>query len=69
MYLQAAQKMIEGLNTHTRVERGFASVRSVASMEMEDHMHSFFLAETCKYLYLLSNDSFWKVLHFVDVSS
>ncbi|KAK1564419.1 hypothetical protein Q3G72_002845 [Acer saccharum] len=27
-------------------------------MQLEDHQHSFFLAETCKYLYLLFDDSF-----------
>ncbi|XP_010460510.1 PREDICTED: alpha-mannosidase I MNS5-like isoform X1 [Camelina sativa] len=27
-------------------------------MQLEDHQHSFFLAETCKYLYLLFGDSF-----------
>lgn len=43
---------------HTRVPGGFASIRSVLSMEHEDHMHSFFLAESCKYLYLMANDSF-----------
>ena len=52
---------MERLNRHARVEGGYASVRSVASMEKEDHMHSFFLAETCKYLFLLANDTFWKV--------
>lgn len=52
---------MKSLNRHTRVEGGYASVRSVASMEKEDHMHSFFLAETCKYLFLLSNDTFWRV--------
>ena len=27
----------------------------------EDHMHSFFLAETCKYLFLIANDTFMRV--------
>lgn len=52
---------MDSLNRNARVDGGFASVRSVASMEKEDHMHSFFLAETCKYLFLLANDTFWKV--------
>ena len=26
-------------------------------------MHSFFLAETCKYLYLIANDTFMRVSH------
>ncbi len=59
--MQAGQHMLESLNRHARVDGGYASVRSVGNMEKEDHMHSFFLAETCKYLFLLANDSFWKV--------
>ncbi|XP_075661401.1 alpha-mannosidase I MNS5-like isoform X2 [Castanea sativa] len=42
----------------TKVEGGFASVKDVTTMQLEDHQHSFFLAETCKYLYLLFDDSF-----------
>ncbi|CAL8468306.1 g7846 [Coccomyxa elongata] len=64
-YLRAGEKIMESLNRHTRVEGGFASVRSVASMEKEDHMHSFFLAETCKYLFLLSNDTFWRSGNYI----
>mmetsp|Transcript_10206 Transcript_10206/g.18414 ORF Transcript_10206/g.18414 Transcript_10206/m.18414 type:complete len:167 (+) Transcript_10206:897-1397(+) len=44
--------------SQVQVNGGHASIRSVTTMEKEDHMHSFFLAETCKYLYLLYNDSF-----------
>ena len=43
---------------HTRVPGGHASVRDVSTKALEDHQHSFFLAETCKYLYLLFDDSF-----------
>ncbi|EIE19324.1 seven-hairpin glycosidase [Coccomyxa subellipsoidea C-169] len=64
-YMQAGQHMLESLNRHARVDGGYASVRSVGSMEKEDHMHSFFLAETCKYLFLLANDSFWKGGNYV----
>ncbi|XP_075662116.1 uncharacterized protein LOC142631717 isoform X2 [Castanea sativa] len=42
----------------TKVEGGFASVKDVTTMQLEDHQHSFFLTETCKYLYLLFDDSF-----------
>lgn len=38
--------MVDSLNLHTRVDGGFASVRDVTTMELEDHQHSFFLAET-----------------------
>ena len=33
-------------------------MRDVSTKALEDHQHSFFLAETCKYLYLLFDDSF-----------
>ena len=32
-YLKAAQQMMHGLLKHTRVDGGFASIRSVANME------------------------------------
>lgn len=57
-YLQVGESIVESLSLHTRVEGGFASIRDVTTMELEDHQHSFFLAETCKYLYLLFDDSF-----------
>ena len=58
--------MIRDLDRHARVEGGFASVASVvrpkaAPMPLEDHMPSYFLAEACKYLWLIFNDSFWQV--------
>ena len=53
-----AASNLESLNNRTRVPGGYASVRNVHSGELEDHMHSFFLSETCKYLFLLFDDSF-----------
>lgn len=52
---------MDDLYNNSWVPGGWASLRSVATQEKEDHMHSFFLAETCKYLYLLYNDSFLRV--------
>ena len=46
------------ITRHTRVPGGHASVRDVSTKALEDHQHSFFLAEACKYLYLLFDDSF-----------
>lgn len=57
-YLEVGETIINSLNVYTRVNGGFASVRDVTTMELEDHQHSFFLAETCKYLYLLFDDTF-----------
>jgi len=57
-YRDAGRRMAKAINRYAKVGSGYASIRSVATMEREDHMHSFFLAETCKYLYLLFNDTF-----------
>ncbi|KAF7838374.1 alpha-mannosidase I MNS5 [Senna tora] len=59
-YIEVGESIINSLNSYTKVEGGFASIRDVKTMELEDHQHSFFLAETCKYLYLLFDDSFLK---------
>lgn len=37
---------MKSLISHTKVEGGFASVRDVTTMQLEDHQHSFFLSET-----------------------
>ncbi|GLT70549.1 hypothetical protein SLA2020_426220 [Shorea laevis] len=57
-YMKVGESIVNSLNLYTKVEGGFASVRDVTTMQLEDHQHSFFLAETCKYLYLLFDDSF-----------
>ncbi|EXB42065.1 putative alpha-mannosidase I MNS5 [Morus notabilis] len=57
-YIEVGETIVNSLNAHTKVEGGFASVRDVTTMQLEDHQHSFFLAETCKYLFLLFDDSF-----------
>eukprot|EP00850_Spirogloea_muscicola_P005021 SM000022S07235 [mRNA] locus=s22:748911:753445:+ [translate_table: standard] len=59
-YLEVGRTIVNSLNVLTRVADGFASVHDVTTMELEDHQHSFFLAETCKYLYLLFDDTFMK---------
>ncbi|KAG6754037.1 hypothetical protein POTOM_042045 [Populus tomentosa] len=57
-YIEVGEAIVDSLNLYTKVEGGFASIRDVTTMQTEDHQHSFFLAETCKYLYLLFDDSF-----------
>mmetsp|Transcript_34240 Transcript_34240/g.78128 ORF Transcript_34240/g.78128 Transcript_34240/m.78128 type:complete len:509 (-) Transcript_34240:63-1589(-) len=56
-YRLAGQDIIESLNKHARVPCGFAAVENVTTKELRDHMDSYFLAETVKYLYLLFDDS------------
>ncbi|KAG8459376.1 hypothetical protein KFE25_013012 [Diacronema lutheri] len=52
-YLRFGARMIASLNRVAKAPFGYASVRSVATGALEDHMPSFFLAETLKYLFLL----------------
>jgi hypothetical protein len=49
--------ILQSLNNITRAECGYATVHSVLDKSLEDRMESFFLSETCKYLYLVSNAS------------
>ncbi|XP_059645034.1 alpha-mannosidase I MNS5 isoform X1 [Cornus florida] len=57
-YIEVGESIVDSLNLYTKVEGGFASIKDVTTMDLEDHQHSFFLAEMCKYLYLLFDDSF-----------
>ncbi|PWA35683.1 glycosyl hydrolase family 47 protein [Artemisia annua] len=45
-YMEVGEAIVNSLNLHTKVDGGFASVRDVTTMQLEDHQHSFFLAET-----------------------
>ncbi|XP_040377359.1 alpha-mannosidase I MNS5 isoform X1 [Oryza brachyantha] len=64
-YLEVGEAIVGSLNYYTKVEGGFASVRDVSTMKLEDHQHSFFLSETCKYLFLLYDDSFLKKQNYI----
>ena len=46
-------------------ECGFHGIKSVYTEEKEDFMESFFLAETTKYLYMLSKKNTSLLNHFV----
>ncbi|XP_047474559.1 ER degradation-enhancing alpha-mannosidase-like protein 1 [Penaeus chinensis] len=52
-YLHVGRDILTSLNNLTRAECGYATVHSVLDMTLEDRMESFFLSETCKYLFLL----------------
>ncbi|KAJ6374224.1 hypothetical protein OIU78_029850, partial [Salix suchowensis] len=45
-YMEVGETIVNSLNSYTKVEGGFASIRDVTTMQTEDYMHSFFLAET-----------------------
>ncbi|KAI1294947.1 ER degradation-enhancing alpha-mannosidase-like protein 1 [Halotydeus destructor] len=52
-YLHVGKDILDSLNENTRVECGYATIHNVQDKTLEDRMESFFLSETCKYLYLL----------------
>ncbi|CAD5218218.1 unnamed protein product [Bursaphelenchus okinawaensis] len=55
-YQHVGMEVMDSLNRHTRVICGFATVHDVMDKSLEDRMESFFLSETCKYLYLLFDE-------------
>ena len=52
-YLAQGRQMFRDIVAHCRVDNGYTTLRSVVTKEKSDRMHSFLLAETFKYLYLL----------------
>ncbi|CAI5737485.1 unnamed protein product [Hyaloperonospora brassicae] len=56
-WLRAGAHVIHSLQTYAKTPCGYASIADVVSKKQEDYMPSFFLSETCKYLYLLFNTS------------
>lgn len=52
-YLHVGRDILTSLENHTRAECGYATLHNVIDKSQEDRMESFFLSETCKYLYLL----------------
>ena len=56
-WLAAGALFLESLEQHTRTDCGYATVTNFQTYELSDTMPSFFLSETCKYLYLLFDDT------------
>jgi mannosidase alpha-like ER degradation enhancer 2 len=52
-YLAMGKEMWEDFVKHCRTDEGYAGLKSVVTKEKSDYMHSFLLAETFKYFYLL----------------
>ena len=51
------RELVDSLNRHSRARCGYATLHSVLDKSQEDRMESFFLSETCKYLYLVRPQS------------
>ncbi len=56
-YLEMGRTMFEDLVKYCRTENGYTVLKSVVTKEKGDLQHSFLLAETLKYFYLLFNPS------------
>uniref|UniRef100_T1IJL9 alpha-1,2-Mannosidase n=1 Tax=Strigamia maritima TaxID=126957 RepID=T1IJL9_STRMM len=52
-YLHVGRDILYNLNNFTKARCGYATIHNVLDKSLEDRMESFFLSETCKYLYLL----------------
>lgn len=52
-YLAMGKQMFEDFVKHCRTDVAYAGLKSVVTKEKTDYMHSFLLAETFKYFYLL----------------
>uniref|UniRef100_A0A672T4P8 alpha-1,2-Mannosidase n=1 Tax=Sinocyclocheilus grahami TaxID=75366 RepID=A0A672T4P8_SINGR len=55
-YLHVGMDILESLEKDTKVRCGYATLHHVVDKSKEDRMESFFLSETCKYLYLLFDE-------------
>ncbi|KAK3260378.1 hypothetical protein CYMTET_30660 [Cymbomonas tetramitiformis] len=65
-YRDMGRVVYESLQKFAKVNTGgYAAVKDVRRKSLEDHQHSFFLAETCKYLYLLFDDSFMSTDNYI----
>ncbi|KAH7488208.1 hypothetical protein KRP22_009152 [Phytophthora ramorum] len=54
-WLRAGAHVVHSLQKYAKTPCGYASIADVENKKQEDYMPSFFLSETCKYLYLLFN--------------
>lgn len=54
-WLRAGAHFVHSIQKHSKTKCGYATIADIETKEQEDNMPSFFLSETCKYLYLLFN--------------
>ncbi len=52
-YLEMSKTFFDDLNKYCRTSSGYAELKNVITKDKSDHMDSYFLAETLKYLYLI----------------
>ncbi|TYZ65647.1 hypothetical protein PybrP1_000598 [[Pythium] brassicae (nom. inval.)] len=55
-YLKIGRKLLQDIESVSRVRCGYAAVGNIHTLAVEDRMDSYFLSETVKYLYLLFSE-------------
>ena len=55
-WLSAGSVFLDAVENNTKTDCGYASVSNIATLQLTNNMPSFFLSETCKYLYLLFDE-------------
>ncbi|KAL3319397.1 ER degradation-enhancing alpha-mannosidase-like protein 3 [Cichlidogyrus casuarinus] len=55
-YLEVAKHVVQNLEKYTKGPCGYCAISDLSTMEKMDQMDSFFLAETCKYLFLIFSE-------------
>ncbi|XP_078342728.1 ER degradation-enhancing alpha-mannosidase-like protein 1 isoform X2 [Oculina patagonica] len=55
-YLHVGREIMRDIEKHSKARCGYATLHNVKDKTQEDRMESFFLSETCKYLYLLFDE-------------
>ena len=56
-YREWGWEIFQAIEEQTKTSSAYASIKDVDTMEKDDRMESFFMAETLKYLYLLQYDN------------
>jgi mannosyl-oligosaccharide alpha-1,2-mannosidase len=57
VYREWGWEVFQAIEEQTKTASAYAAIKDVDTLEKDDRMESFFLAETLKYLYLLQNDN------------
>lgn len=65
-YLHVGRDVFKDIEEHAKAKCGYCTIHDVNTKEKEDRMESFFLSETCKYLYLLFDRDNHINTHFRD---
>ena len=57
IYREWGWEIFQAIEEHCKTDAGYAAIQNVDTIEQNNRMESFFLAETLKYLFLLQDDT------------